>query len=130
MRINLFFCISLFLCVNDLQGSEKSGIFASEMSDLVPNIILRDAKSNGYSNVLFGGEFDGVSYFVYVRPYQMRYSGLPCVVKLDGNNIVDVVDIFENGRAFSFAMQEQQSPFSIDSFILILSTLMLSRNLY
>lgn len=80
------------------------------MNASIPDIILNDAKSNGYFRVLFGGEFDGVSYFVYIRPYQMRYSGLPCVVKLDGNKIVDVIDILENGRAFSFAMQEQQSP--------------------
>jgi len=78
------------------------------MDNQIPNIILEDIKSRGYAGAIFAGEYDGVQYFYYYRPYDCHYSGLPHIVKLDGEKIEIVTDFEERGRAFRYAMRDVQ----------------------
>lgn len=78
------------------------------MSTSIPDIILNDATERGFSRVRYAGEFDGATYYNYVRSNSAHYSGLPAIVKLVDGVIEDVVVLSERLRAYNFAIKNEQ----------------------
>ncbi|MBR1630693.1 MAG: hypothetical protein IJ680_02440 [Paludibacteraceae bacterium] len=78
------------------------------MSNSIPDIILTEAKARGFNRVRFAGEYDGITYYNYVRSDSAHYSGLPAVVKYVNGVIEDVTDLAERLRAYNFAIKNEQ----------------------
>ena len=78
------------------------------MDSNIPDIILADAKKRGFSRVKFGGEYDGVPYFYYIRGIKSHYSGLPSIVRLVDDVVEDVTNLSERLRAYDFAIKDEK----------------------
>lgn len=73
--------------------------------DKIPQIILDDAKAHGIEDVVFGGEHEGIPYFVYEKQHKGRYVGLPFVAKIIDGSIEYVSDVAERFMALKFAKE-------------------------
>lgn len=78
------------------------------MNVIIPDIILNDATERGFCRVRFAGEYDGATYFNYVRSYSAHYSGLPAIVKLVDGVVENVTILSERLRAYNFAIKNEQ----------------------
>ena len=90
------------------KGRKKALPLRVKMSVLIPDIILNDAIERGFVRVRFAGEFDGATYYNYVRSDSAHYSGLPAVVKFANGDIEDVTTLAERLRAYNFAIKNEQ----------------------
>lgn len=78
MQINLIFCISLFLCVNDLQGSEKSVTFAADLRCAsLDSICFDDLCTRSHRNepIKFGKAATTVSVLIERASCPLIYCG-------------------------------------------------------
>ena len=108
MLINLFFVYLRFCASTTCKDRKKAVFLLFKMSNSIPDIILNDATERGFIRVRFAGEFDGATYFNYVRSDSAHYSGLPAIVKLIDGVIEDVTTLGERLRAYNFAIKNEQ----------------------
>ena len=74
----------------------------------IPDIILADAKERGFSVVKYGGEYDSVPYFYYIRETKSHYCGLPSIVRVVDDVVEDVTNLSERLRAFNYVLENEK----------------------